>query len=181
MAQSDSEPEPAPAAEPVPATAPTPHTSKTPDAAKAPSSDKASDSGEATDAEKAPDVDKARRTVTKFLWSCGWLTLLVGVFLLSEIIQSDGKYNGLAWLGSVVAMLSVLAVAAAYVACALDRIALRTRLFGRFDLFQLITVVMLLAVVTGVLIPTEHTTALALLLPWGLSYWLHNLKTPPTP
>ncbi|MDX2972302.1 hypothetical protein [Kribbella solani] len=175
MAQSDSEPEPAPAAEPVPATASTPDTGKATDTDKAPDADKP------TDVDKAPDVDKARRTVTKFLWSCGWLTLLVGVFLLSEIIQSDGKYNGLAWLGSVVAMLSVLAVAAAYVACALDRIALRTRLFGRFDLFQLITVVMLLAVVTGVLIPTEHTTALALLLPWGLSYWLHNLKTPTTP
>ncbi|GAA1604931.1 hypothetical protein GCM10009804_71460 [Kribbella hippodromi] len=164
MVESDSEPEPAPVAEPAPAKVP------------------GSDGGKAPESDKEPDGDKAQRTVTKFLWSCGWLTVLVGVFLLSEIFQSDGKYGGLAWLGAVVSMVSIVAVAAAYVGCALGRIALRTRLLGSFDLFQAITVMMLIAVVTGVLIPTEHTTALALLLPWGLSYWLHNLKTPtPTP
>ncbi len=49
-------------------------------------------------------------------------------------------------------------------------------MLNRFDLFQVTTVLLLFAIVAGILM--SSTGALALLLPWGLSYWLHNLKAP---
>ena len=49
-------------------------------------------------------------------------------------------------------------------------------MLDRFDLFQVTTVLLVLAIVAG--IPHPQHECLALLLPWGLTYWLHNLNAP---
>ncbi|HEY4570768.1 MAG TPA: hypothetical protein VIH10_14935 [Kribbella sp.] len=146
-----------------------------------PESDSEPDPSE--DSGHEPDPEQAKRTSTRFLWSCAWLTVMVGFFLLSDVLRGDGGYGALAWLGVVVAILCLLALIAVYVACARDRITLRTNVVGRVDVFQVATVVTVVAVVAGVLVQTRNTTSLALLLPWGLTYWLYNLdrrKTPTT-
>jgi hypothetical protein len=106
---------------------------------------------------------------------CAWLTAIVGVFLLSDYLRDDGSFSALAWLGVVVEVLCLVGLITAYALCALDRTTLRSRPAGPLDLFQLTTIVMVIAVVVGVLIPPQHRTALALILPFGLSYWLYNL------
>ena len=126
--------------------------------------------------DSSPDPERARRTTTRLLWSCAGLTLLVGMFQLSGILRNAGGYDVLAWLGVAVAALCVLALIAIYSACALDCLTLRRRVLDRLDLFQITTVLLLLAIVAG--IPMHSTGALALLLPWGLTYWLHNLGAP---
>ncbi|TCC53057.1 hypothetical protein E0H75_04810 [Kribbella capetownensis] len=124
-----------------------------------------------------PDPVQARRTTTRLLWACAALTVLVGVFQLAGILNGDGEYDALAWIGVAIAAVSLLALIGIYCACALERLSLRTRVF-RLDLFQVTTVLLLVAIVAGVLVPSSNTTALALLLPWGLTYWLHNLNQP---
>ena len=123
-----------------------------------------------------PDPERARQTTTRLLWACAALTLLAGVFQLSGILSNADGYDGLAWVGVVVGAVCLLALIAVYSACALDRLTLRTRVLQRFDLFQVTTVLLVVAIVAG--IPIHSTTALALLLPWGLAYWLHNLNAP---
>ncbi|MEU4196575.1 hypothetical protein AB0E69_32035 [Kribbella sp. NPDC026611] len=145
------------------------------DPAGDPEADTEADNEPDAEAEPQPDPEKAQRTEARFLWMCGWLTLLVGVFLLSDNLRDNGKYGAGAWLGVVVVVLCLLALIAAYVLCALDRSSLRTRLVGPVDLFQLTTVLMLVTIIVGVLVPPQNRTALALILPWGLSYWLYNL------
>ncbi|WP_433163805.1 hypothetical protein [Kribbella sp. CA-247076] len=125
-----------------------------------------------------PDVEDARRTTGRLLAGCAALTGLVGVFQLGEIIDGADEYGAAAWAGVIVGFLALLGMIALYGACALDRATLRTRLIGRLDVFRLATVLLLVAVAAGVLIPTRNTTALALLLPWGISYWVHGLETP---
>ena len=123
-----------------------------------------------------PDPERARQTTTRLLWACALLTLLAGVFQLSGILSNADGYDGLAWVGVVVGGVCLLALIVVYSACALDRLTLRTRVLQRFDLFQVTTVLLVVAIVAG--IPIHSTTALALLLPWGLAYWLHNLNAP---
>ena len=123
-----------------------------------------------------PDPERARQTTTRLLWACAVLTLLAGVFQLSGILSDADGYDGLAWVGVVVGAVCLLALIAVYSACALDRLTLRTRVLQRFDLFQVTTVLLVVAIVAG--IPIHSTTALALLLPWGLAYWLHHLNAP---
>lgn len=105
---------------------------------------------------------------------------MVGVFQLADIVRGASTYGAAAWIAVVVALLAVLALIACYAACALERATLRTRVIGRLDLFQTSTVVLLIAIVAGVLIPTRNTTALALLLPWGIAYWVHGLPATTT-
>ncbi|TCC56206.1 hypothetical protein E0H73_34195 [Kribbella pittospori] len=124
-----------------------------------------------------PDPVRARHTTTRLLWACAVLTVLVAVFQLAGILSGNGEYDALAWVGVGVTAVCLLALVGIYCLCALDRLSLRTRVF-RFDLFQVTTVLLLVAIVAGVLVPTRNTTALALLLPWGLTYWLHNLNQP---
>jgi hypothetical protein len=100
---------------------------------------------------------------------------MVGVFQLADILREIDQYGALAWLGVVVAGVAVLALIAAFVACALERVTLRQRVVGKFDLFQVSSIVLLVAIAAGVLMPGRNTTALALLLPWGIGYWLHGL------
>ena len=123
-----------------------------------------------------PDPERARQTTTRLLWACAVLTLLAGVFQLSGILSDADGYDGLAWVGVVVGAVCLLALIAVYSACALGRVTLRARVLQRFDLFQVTTVLLVVAIVAG--IPIHSTTALALLLPWGLAYWLHHLNAP---
>jgi hypothetical protein len=123
-----------------------------------------------------PDPERARRTTVRLFWASAVLTAFVAVFQLSGILSGADEYDALAWVGVAVAGLCLLALIAIYSGCALSRLSLHRRVLERFDLFQVTTVLLLLAIVAGVLVPTRNTTALALLLPWGLTYWLHNLK-----
>ena len=128
-----------------------------------------------TPSEPDPEPDRARRTSARLLWSCAGLTVLVGVFQLSGIVSGVGEYDALAWIGVVITALCLVALIAIYGACALNRTTLRRTVFGRSDLFQVTTVLLVLAIVAGVLFPTRNTISLALILPFGLTYWLHNL------
>ncbi|MGW6280438.1 hypothetical protein [Kribbella sp. NPDC055071] len=133
---------------------------------------------EETEEETEPKVDagEARRTRTGFLFTCAGLTGAVAVFQLSgALIQAD-KYDALAWVGAVVALVAFVVLIVGYIACAIGRVTLRTKLIGRFDFFEVSTAVVLLAIVAGVFVVPGSTTALALLLPWALTYWLHNLN-----
>ena len=101
---------------------------------------------------------------------------MVGLFLFADILR-DGvdQYGAAAWTGVVVTGLCVLALIALYGACTLNRATVHSRVIGRLDLFQVSTVVVLVAITAGIIIPTRNTTALALLLPWGITYWVHGL------
>jgi hypothetical protein len=132
------------------------------------------------EAEPTPDPEKARSAVDRLMWTSAWLTVLVGVFLLSGMLQADRGYNVLAWLGAIVAILGLLALIAAYAGCALNRITLRTKVVGPADLFQASTLVVAIVVICGLLVPANNSAALAILLPWAVSYWLHGLTKAPT-
>ncbi|MFF0265959.1 hypothetical protein [Kribbella sp. NPDC004536] len=187
MAQSD--PEPAPAAEdPTDSkvTAASEDTGASTDSAA--SKDSEDSKGAEGAAEKEPEEDpaaRARRSTRAFEWTCGWLTLLAGAFVVSGMVQNDAKFGGLAWLGATVVIICVLALIALYVGCARDKVTLRTRLFGRVDLFQVSTVLVVLAVICGLTVPSDNHSALSLLLPWALTYWIYGMKPPadstPTP
>lgn len=133
------------------------------------------------EAEPKPDPEQAQRTVDRLMWTSAWLTVLVGVFLVVGIARSDSHYSVFAWLGAVVAMLGLLALATAYFACARKRLTLRTRLRGPLDVFKASTVVMVIVVICGLLVPTDNTPALAVLLPWAVTYWLYGLEKTEAP
>jgi uncharacterized membrane protein YdbT with pleckstrin-like domain len=144
------------------------------------------DSKVESDAEPEEDpAERARRTTRAFEWSCAWVTLLAGAFVISGMVQNDKKFTALAWLGAIVVVVCVLALTALYVGCARDKVTLRTRLFGAVDLFQASTVVIVIAVICGLVVPTDNHSALSLLLPWALTYWIYGMKPPadsaPTP
>ncbi len=104
---------------------------------------------------------------------------MVGLFQLADILREGvDQYGGSAWLGVAVAGLCLLALIALYGACTLNRATLHSRVIGRLDLFQVTTVLVLVAITAGIVIPTRNTTALALLLPWAITYWVHGLGAP---
>ncbi|NUR95220.1 MAG: hypothetical protein HOV67_08175 [Kribbellaceae bacterium] len=184
MAQSD--PEPAPAAEPAEPTVPAaPTTAADPAASETAAASKSSKTSKTEPEAEEDPAERARRTIRAFEWSCGWLTLLAGAFVISGMVQNDKKFTGLAWLGAIVVIVCVLALIALYVGCARDKVTLRTRLFGSVDLFQASTVVLIVAVICGLAVPTDNHSALSLLLPWALTYWIYGMKPPadstPTP
>ncbi|WUJ73786.1 hypothetical protein OG809_11050 [Kribbella soli] len=163
---------------------PEPESKPGPDTEPDPAAEAGSEADSGTEAEVEVEESaeaKQQRTISRFLWYCSWLTVLTGVFLLSGMLQTFKTYSGLAWLGAVVAVLCLLALIAAYVACARGQLTLRTRLLGPVDLFQLSTVVVAIAVICGLLVPSSNTAALALLLPWALTYWMHGLDRTKTP
>src|SRR3954451_10584773 len=127
--------------DPEPESKPGPDTEPAPAAEAETGSESAADTGPEATVEESAEA-KQQRTIIRFLWSCSWLTVLTGVFLLSGMLQTYKTYSGLAWLGAVVAFLCLLTLIAAYVACARGKLTLRTRLVGPFDLFQLSTLVM---------------------------------------
>jgi hypothetical protein len=135
----------------------------------APDSDPGPSPGESVDAERS------RRTAGRLLGTCAALTALIGVFQLAGILRDLDQFGTAAWAGVVVALLAELGLIAGYGACAINRATLRSRVIGRLDLFQVLTVLLIIAITAGILIPTRNTTALALLLPWGISYWVHEI------
>ena len=74
---------------------------------------------------------------------------------------------------------AILSLAALYVGCALGRLRLDQQIVGKVDLFQVSTTCLVVAVAADILIPDRQTGGLALMLPWGITYWVHNL--PPRP
>lgn len=177
MEQSDPGRKPAPDADP----------GTTPEAGAETESQTETDAQEAkpepkTEAElKAEAEAKQEQMVSRILWTCGWLTVLVGVFLLTGMFHANGSHNVLSWLGAVVAVLCLLALIAGYIACGRSKLTLRTRLLGPFDVFQLSTVVVAIGVICGLLVPNSNNSALALLLPWALTYWMYGLDRAKTP
>ncbi|TDW18049.1 hypothetical protein [Kribbella kalugense] len=177
MEQSDPGQKPAPDADP----------GTTPEAGAETESQTEADAQEAkpepkTEAElKAEAEVKQQLMVIRFLWTCAWLTALAGVFLLTGMFRADGGYSVLSWLGAVVAVLCLLALIAGYAACGRGKLTLRTRLLGPFDVFQLSTVVVVIGVICGLLVPNSNNSALALLLPWALTYWMYGLERAKTP
>jgi hypothetical protein len=125
-----------------------------------------------------PNPERAQRITLRILWACAALTVFVGVFLVADVIKSTDSYGTGAWVGVALATLAVLALTILYVACALGRVTLGTQV-GRTNLFQLSAVCLVIAVGADILIPGRETGGLALLLPWGITYWLHNLNRPP--
>lgn len=124
-----------------------------------------------------PNPERAQRITLRVLWACAVLTAFVGVFLVADVVKSADDYSTAAWVGAALAALAVLALIALYVACGLGRVTLDTRV-GPASLFQLSAICLVVAVGADILIPGRDTGGLALLLPWGISYWLHNLNRP---
>ncbi|MGW6197476.1 hypothetical protein ACWF0M_15135 [Kribbella sp. NPDC055110] len=187
MVQPDPEPKPAAAAdsEPVAETEAVAKVEAVPETRTEPEAPALAEPGaeeEADDeAEPTPDPEKARSTVDRLLWTSAWLTVVVGVFLVSGMLQVDRSYNILAWVGAVVAILGLLALFVAYAGCALNRITLRTKVVGPADLFQASTLVAVVVVICGLLVPANNSAALAILLPWAVTYWLHGLDKTKAP
>lgn len=125
-----------------------------------------------------PNPERAQRITIRLLWVCAALTAFIGVFLIADITKSAGSYRTAAWVGVTLAALAILALTALYAACALGRVTLGTQV-GRATLFQLSAICLVLAVGADIVIPSRETGGLALLLPWGITYWLHNLNRPP--
>jgi uncharacterized membrane protein YidH (DUF202 family) len=138
-------------------------------------SEEPGESENAADDEPEDPAERARRTVRAFEWSCAWLTLLAGGFVISGMAQTEKNFNVLAWLGAIAVVLCVLALIALYVGCARDKVTLRTRAIGSLDLFKVSTVVVVIAVVCGLAVPTDNRSALSLLLPWALTYWIYGM------
>lgn len=126
-----------------------------------------------------PNPERAQRITLRILWACAALTVFVGVFLVADVVKSTDSYGAGAWVGIALAALAIVALATLYVACALGRVTLGTQV-GRTNLFQLSAVCLVVAVGADILIPGRETGGLALLLPWGITYWLHNLNRPAT-
>ncbi|WP_405063037.1 hypothetical protein OG474_15745 [Kribbella sp. NBC_01505] len=127
------------------------------------------------DVEPQPDPVRAKQTKNGLYWVCAGVSLVVGAFQYSHTLGSVDGFDVRAVVGLLVMTLCLLGLAVVYALCALGRTELRRRVFDRFDLFQVSTVLLVAAVLVGVLIPPRTTTALGLLLPWGIGYWLYHL------
>ena len=106
-------------------------------------------------------------------WGCSALSALTLLFLAAKI---TGDFSTLAWVCTVLIVIATLALATLYAACALGRVQLSTTVAGKANLFQLSVAPLLIAIASATTLPDHYTGTLALLLPWGISYWLHNLN-----
>ncbi|MGC4936920.1 hypothetical protein [Kribbella sp. DT2] len=122
------------------------------------------------------DAEATTDRTSTFYWVCAALCLVVALFLAADISKSNSQYGAAAWIGVTLAAVLVLALTALYVACATGRLALRRVAVGSLTLFHVSTIAVVAAVGADVLIPARDTGSLALLLPWGITYWLYNLK-----
>jgi FtsH-binding integral membrane protein len=128
------------------------------------------------------DAEPTTDRTSTFYWVCAVLCLVIGLFLAADISKSNSQYGATAWIGVTLAAVLMLALTALYVACATGRLALRRVLVGTLTLFHLSTICVVVAVGADILIPARDTGSLALLLPWGITYWLYNLRpAEPTP
>ncbi|HEY0475448.1 MAG TPA: hypothetical protein VGD34_27445 [Kribbella sp.] len=125
-----------------------------------------------------PPTDRAHRYTVRILWICSALSAAVAAFLLADIARSGSEYNALAWVGVTLSALAILALTVLYAACALGRLDLSQPIAGKLTLFQFTAICLVVAVGADILIPNRSTGGLALLLPWGITYWLHNLNRP---
>jgi hypothetical protein len=123
----------------------------------------------------APDPARAQRITRRLLWACVVLTTFVGVFLVADVVRSSSEYGVPAWFGVGLSGLSIVGLIVAYAACGLGRLTLNQSLIGKLTVFQLSTVGLVVAIGADILIPDRDTGGLALLLPWGIGYWLHHL------
>lgn len=126
-----------------------------------------------------PPNGRTQRQRSRIFWVCAVLTVMIGVFLVSDVSASADRYDRGAWVGVAISTLVILGLTAVYVGCAIGRYGLEQRVIGRFTLFQATAIGVVAGVGADILIPDRDTGGLALLLPWGISYWLHNLDRPP--
>ncbi|MFC0624930.1 hypothetical protein [Kribbella deserti] len=120
----------------------------------------------------------AQRSTALVYWICVVLTLLVGVFLAAD--ASAGGYGPVAWVGTSIAAVGLLALAGLYVACALGRIRLDTtilagRFSGKASYLHVAIVCLVLVIGADILIPNREAGSLAVLLPFGIAYWLSHV------
>jgi hypothetical protein len=129
----------------------------------------------------APDhpTDGPHRYSGRIFWTCAVLTAAVGGFLVADVTSSTGGYRAGAWLGVALSALAILTLILVYAGCALGRLRLDQRLLGSATVFHLTVVALVLALGADVLIPNRDSDSLALLLPWGIGYWFHNLTDGP--
>jgi FtsH-binding integral membrane protein len=122
------------------------------------------------------DAEPTTDRTSTFYWVCAIVCLMIGLFLVADVVQSSSRYTATAWIGVAVAAVLILGLTALYAACARGRLDLRQVLTGNFTLFHASTLAVVAAVGADILIPDRDTGALALLLPFGITYWLYNLK-----
>lgn len=94
------------------------------------------------------------------------------------MLRTAHRYSPAAWIGVALSALAIFSLVVVYAGCATGRFHLDQRLAGKLTLFQATAVCLVVAVGADILIPARNTGGLALLLPWGISYWLHNLNRP---
>ena len=126
-------------------------------------------------AEPEPDAEPAKQSPKSLFWVCAAVTVVIGAFQYSHSLSGPGGLDVGAVLGLIVMTVLVLALAGIYALCALERTDLHHRLHSRLDLFQAMTILFVVAVLVGVLIPPRTSTTLGLLLPFGIAYWLYHL------
>ncbi|MEV6284493.1 hypothetical protein [Kribbella sp. NPDC051770] len=122
------------------------------------------------------DAEPTTDRTSTFYWVCAALCLVVTLFLAADISKSNSQYGAVAWAGAALAAVLMLGLTALYVACATGRLQLRRPVTGTLTLFHVSTLCVVAAVGADILIPARDTGSLALLLPWGITYWLYNLK-----
>jgi hypothetical protein len=122
--------------------------------------------------------ERAQRYTARIYWTCAGLTAAIGAFLVVDVLRTAHDYRPAAWVGVVLSALAILTLVVVYAGCAAGRLHLDHRLVGKVTLFQATAVCLVVAVGADILIPARNTGGLALLLPWGISYWLHNLNRP---
>lgn len=123
-----------------------------------------------------PSPERAQRIVKRLFWTCAALTAVIVVFLVADVVKSADTYKPQAWVGVVLSALAMLGLIILYVGCARGRLDLGQPAIGKLNLFQLSAIGLVIAVGADILIPDRDTGGLALLLPWGITYWLHNLN-----
>jgi FtsH-binding integral membrane protein len=122
------------------------------------------------------DAEPTTDRTSTFYWVCAALCLVIGLFLAADISKSSSQYGAAAWTGVALAAVLMLALTGLYAACATGRLALRRVMVGTLTVFHLSTIAVVVGVGADILIPARDTGSLALLLPWGITYWLYNMK-----
>ena len=113
------------------------------------------------------DAEPTTDRTSTFYWVCAIACLLIGLFLVADVVQSSSRYTVTAWIGVTLAAGLILGLTTLYAGCARGQLDLRQHLAGNFTLFHASTIAVVAAVGADILIPDRDTGALALLLPFG--------------